>query len=384
MRDAIDPSSERILVLAPTGRDAEMLCDRVRRGGLTAESCESVDMLRAGMEAGAGALVVAQEALTPAGAEALHTALDAQEAWSDIPILLLTLGRSRRAPHANLVVTTLERANVILLDRPLRLQLFRSALQSAVRARRRQYQMRDLNHELSRAMQLSDMFVGILGHDLRTPLFAIRMSAEVIVRTADDARALRPAGRILSSADRMTRMIAQLLDFARVRKGRGIQLQIVTTNLGDIARQVVQELLDANPEAAFEVSPSGNLAGYWDPDRLGQVVSNLVGNAVQHGASGSPVTVHLDGTRRAQVRLTVSNRGAIPAAALPTLFEPFKRGAPAKVGEKGLGLGLFIAREIVSAHGGELSARVVDGSTVFEATLPREARPVETEVLSPP
>lgn len=384
MSDPNEPSSARVLILAPTGRDAEMVRERVAGDGFPCEICPDLDGLLAGLEAGAGAAVVAQEALTSGAPEALLSALDAQEAWSDLPVLLLTLPFSRRAPRSHPAVAILERANVTLLQRPLPVQLFLSAVRSAVRARRRQYQMRDLYRDLSRAVQLGDLFVGILGHDLRTPLSAIRMSAELMVRTTEDARALRPAGRILRATDRMTRMIEQLLDFARVRQGRGIPLQTATTDLGDVARPVLQELADANPQVRFEVSLRGDLAGSWDPDRLGQVVSNVVGNACQHGEAGSPIRVELDGARPATVRLAVSNLGAIPAAVMPTLFEPFKRAAPAKIGEKGLGLGLFIAREIVRAHGGELSARVEGGTTVFEATLPREARAVETQVLSAP
>ena len=384
MSDPSERSPERILVLTPTGRDAGMLRERILGDGLACEPCEDLRGLLAGLKAGAGAAVLAEEALASGGAEALLSALDAQEAWSDLPVLLLTLPDTRRGPQIHPAAAILERANVTLLQRPLPVQLLLSAVRSAVRARRRQYQMRDLYRELARAVQMGDLFVGILGHDLRTPLSAIKMSAELMVRTIEDARALRQAGRILNSSDRMTRMIEQLLDFARVRQGRGIRLQVAATDLGDIARQVLQELTDANPRVAFEFSPRGNLAGTWDPDRLGQVVSNLVGNACQHGAAGSPIAVELDGTRLAAVRFTVSNHGAIPAELLPNLFEPFKRAVPARAGERGLGLGLFIAREIVRAHGGELVARVVEDTTVFDATLPREARPTETEVLSAP
>ena len=150
----------------------------------------------------------------------------------------------------------------------------------------------------------------------------------------------------------------------------------------------MQKLGDANPQARIDVSSSGILGGRWDPDRLGQVVSNLVGNAVQHGTAGSPITIELDGTRPELVRLSVANLGAIPGEAMPTLFEPFKRTTKrtttTKGGDRGLGLGLFIAREIVRAHGGDLAVRTIDGATVFETTLPREARPIETEVLTPP
>jgi signal transduction histidine kinase len=326
--------------------------------------------------------VVAQEGLPPHGAEALLAVLDAQEPWSDVPVLILTGAVPKRAPHAHPAVALLERANVILLQRPLRLQLFLGVVRSAVRARRRQYQMRDLYRELSRAVQLSDMFIAILGHDLRSPLGAIRMAAEIIVRGSKDPHALRPAGRIMTSADRMKRMIEQLLDFARVRQGRGIALQLTRANIAEICRPVLQELEDANPDATIELVQTGDMSGVWDPDRVAQVVSNLAGNAVRHGVIGKPITVQLDGANAAVVRLRIENYGVIPAEAIPTLFEAFTRAAPSSQQRAGLGLGLFIAREIVRAHGGEVTVQTSDELTAFEVVLPREARPVETSVIT--
>lgn len=376
-------SPERVLVLTPTGRDAAMVKERLVVAGFAGEICEDIDGLVSALRNGAGVALIAQEALSPGKAKTLLAVLDAQEPWSDVPVLLLTLTLSKRVPYAHPAVGLLERANVMTLQRPMPLQLLLSAVRSAVRARRRQYQMRDLYRELSRAVQLGDLFVSILGHDLRTPIGAIKMAAELIVRSAEDTRSLRPAGRILSSADRMSRMIEQLLDFAQARQGGGIRLQPVFVNLDDITRQVVQELGYANPQARIDTASSGRLEGCWDPDRLGQVVSNLVGNAVQHGTAGSPVTVQMDGTAQPIVRLSVTNLGAILPEAMPTLFEPFKRTAVTPGNERGLGLGLFIAREIVRAHGGELTVCTIDGTTCFEAALPRELCPTQTQVLTP-
>jgi signal transduction histidine kinase len=376
-------SPERVLILTPTGRDATMVEERLGAAGFVCEPCDDVDALVSAMRSDAGAALIAQEALSPSGAEAMLAALDAQEPWSDVPVLLLTSSRSERAAQAHSTVGLLDRANVMLLQRPLPLHLLLSAVRSAVRARRRQYQMRDLHRELTRAMQLSDMFVGILGHDLRTPLGAIKMSAAVLVQGEGAAGALGPAARIMTSADRMARMIEQLLDLARVRQGPGIGTSFVSADLGAIARQVIQELRDGRPQASIDVLPTGDLVGRWDPDRLAQVVSNLVGNAIQHGSAGEPITVELDGTAPATVRLVVVSTGAIPEQWMPTLFEPFKRTAPSRARDKGLGLGLFIAREIVRAHGGEIAVRVADGRTIFEATLPRQAPAREPDIVAP-
>ncbi len=377
---SVEPASERVLVLTPVGRDAEMIRGQVVTDETTCEICRDLDSLLSGICSGAGVAIVAQEALLDRGAEALLTALEAQEPWSDIPVLLLAEPKtSKRTDRIGARLDLLERTNVTLLQRPLGIRFFSSSVRSALRARRRQYQMRNLNRELERALQLSDLFVSILGHDLRGPLAAIQMAAEVIVRVSPDTRALRPAGRILTSADRMTRMITQLLDFARARQGQGIPLHLEPMHLGALCQQAKQEVEDANPEASLEFRGIGDLSGVWDADRLGQVVTNLVANAVEHGAKTGPVEIEADGADASTVRLRVENPGTIPAEVLPTLFEAFKEAAARKAGEKkaGLGLGLFIAREIVGAHGGEIRAHSSEGRTVFEVTLPREARPVE-------
>jgi signal transduction histidine kinase len=376
-------SPERVLVLTPTGLDAKMVDERLVAAGVACEVCGDADALLASFKHDAGAALLAQEALSAGQAEALLAALEGQEPWSDLPILLLTLPPSKRTARAPPAAALLEHANVMLLQRPTPVHLLVSAVRSALRARRRQYQMRDLHRKLS-AVQLGDMFVSILGHDLRTPLAAIKTAAGLIVRSADDARCLRSAGRILGSTDRMTRMIEQLLDFARIRQGRGILLRLARTDLGELARHVLEEIGDANPQARIEVATSGDLSGRWDADRLHQVVSNLVGNSVQHGNPDEPITVELDGSSPKLVRLRVANLGTISAEEVPALFEPFKRTTAAQGRDQGLGLGLFIAREIVRAHGGSLALRSASGTTIFEATLPRDAHPVQTHVLTSP
>ena len=382
MSRASDCAAEHVLVLTPTGRDAQLVCRQLAADGMTSEICTDVPALLAGIAAGAATAVIAQEALSRADAERLLAALGAQEPWSDIPVLLLTEARSR-APRVP--TRFFERANVVLLPRPVAIQLLLSSVRSAVRARRRQYQMRDLLRELERAVQLSDMFVSILGHDLRTPLGAITTAAEVIVRSSPDARALRPAGRILTSGDRMKRMIEQLLDFARARRGGGIPIHLEHVHLGELCRNAIQELENANPQANLALQEAGELTGIWDADRLAQVVSNLVVNAVQHGAKDEPIRVEADGTDESSVRLRVHNVGSVPAETIPVLFEPLAQIAANRNGaarRTGLGLGLFIVREIARAHGGEVGVQSSDERTTFEVTLPRDGRRADPGALT--
>jgi signal transduction histidine kinase/CheY-like chemotaxis protein len=211
-----------------------------------------------------------------------------------------------------------------------------------------------------------DLFIGMLGHDLRNPLNAVNVAAHVL----EDVGALTPTQtkavlRIRNSASRMTRMITQVLDFTRVRAGGGIPLDRKASDLKAICAHAIDELAVSNPERAIDAVYVGDTAGLWDADRLAQVFSNLVGNALTHGRPDAPVRVVVDGSAPA-VLCSVHNLGRpIPAAMLSTLFDPFRRAVHGKsAGTAGLGLGLFIAQHIIRAHGGhiEVQSSEVDGT----------------------
>jgi signal transduction histidine kinase len=239
-----------------------------------------------------------------------------------------------------------------------------------------------LIQQLSGTLHLNELFVAVLGHDLRNPLGAVLTTAQLLLRQATSEQFVRPLTRIMSSGERMARMIDQVLDFTRARTG-GIPVRLSPGNLGLVARQVVNELRDANPERRIELRASGSSDGLWDADRLGQVISNLAGNAVQHGDPGFAVCVELDGSSEERVLLRVHSRGALPAEAAEHLFDPFHGLAPRPSRGDGLGLGLYITREIVRAHGGSIWVECRGDHTVFVTSLPRSARASttpETEV----
>jgi len=216
-----------------------------------------------------------------------------------------------------------------------------------------------------------DQFVGILSHDLRSPLGAITANAALLARAAEgDHRQTRIAARILNSAQRMDRMIADLLDLTRTRLGGVIPLKAVPIDLRSVCEDVVLEVKASYPDAVVHVESHGDVTGKWDGDRLAQVVSNLTINAIQHGGN-TPVTVAaVDAGER--VRLSVHNSGApIPPDAQATIFEPLTRGTSG--GAHNVGLGLFISRAVVVAHGGNIHLRsTAESGTTFEITLPRE------------
>jgi PAS domain S-box-containing protein len=226
--------------------------------------------------------------------------------------------------------------------------------------------------ELSRTAEFRERFLGIVSHDLRNPLNAILLSANALLRAEDvPERHLKPIRRLVTSAERMERMIGDLLDFTRGRLGGGLPITPRPMNLKLLCRQVLEELEVAYPERMLRLVGEGDFAGEWDPDRIAQLLGNLGKNALDYSPERTPVDLVLC-DEGATVHLTLRNRGApIRADLLPHLFEPFRRGEQAEQ-RSGLGLGLFIARQVVLAHGGAIEVRSTErGGTLFEVRLPR-------------
>ena len=237
--------------------------------------------------------------------------------------------------------------------------------------KRREEEHARVVEELSRAVHISEMFVGILSHDLRNPLSAILGGAQLLGADEPDEKSRRILSRVVSSGERMGRMIDQLLDFTRTRLGEGIPLDRESVDLADLARSVVDEGRSANVASVLRLTAKGDTVGAWDRDRICQILSNLVGNALQHGTQSGIVDVALDGARDECVRLSVENQGVIPPHLVPVIFNPF-RGTLQKRGKsKGLGLGLYVARQIALAHGGDLVVESTSTSTIFTLVLPR-------------
>ncbi|MDQ3520673.1 MAG: sensor histidine kinase [Gemmatimonadota bacterium] len=221
-----------------------------------------------------------------------------------------------------------------------------------------------------------DMFVAILGHDLRTPLSTVIMGSQFMLETGGLTEPhLTMTTRIARSAKRMNQMVGDLLDFTRGRLGSGIPITRADTDLGNVVAHAVDEMAVANPRSAIQFTSSGDLRGQWDAGRISQVIVNLLGNAVQHGAAGKLISVTAQG-ETADIVLRMHNYGpAIPKSDLPGLFSPFKRfksGGAVAADSGSLGLGLYIAERIVSAHGRTIDVRSsTEAGTLFTIRLPR-------------
>lgn len=223
-----------------------------------------------------------------------------------------------------------------------------------------------------------DMFLAVLGHDLRGPLSGIDMSALLLAKPglSDEVRQ-KAAARIKRSAREMNRLITDLLEYTRTRLGAGIPIDRAACDLGPVCEAALEDIRAGNPDLLFEQRMSGDLSLQADAARLQQALSNLLSNAVQHGNRQSPVTLTADGEVDGIV-LKVSNSGEpIPPDALQAIFEPLVRApnASSEAHERSrtsLGLGLFIVREIVLAHGGSIRVEsLATSGTVFTIRLPR-------------
>lgn len=286
-----------------------------------------------------------------------------------VPLMFVTAGN--RDEHR--IFKGYEAGAVDFLYKPIEPRMLLSKAETFFQLHRQKQQIAQELQQRTETLQMIEMFNAVLGHDLRNPLNAILTSAHVLQRRVADDLAQETARRIVSSGQRMSRMIEDVLDVSRVRLGGGVPLRRERTELLGVVQRVVHEHQTACPDRSIELTHEGALQGNWDAGRLAQVVSNLIGNALQHGDRTAPVEVSLDGTRAEAVCVVVANRGRIPPELLPHIFEPFRGGAQrAGGGSERLGLGLFIVQEIVRAHEGTVSVHSSeDQRTEFSVLLPR-------------
>ena len=227
--------------------------------------------------------------------------------------------------------------------------------------------------QLTEAIGFRERMMGILGHDLRSPIGTITMAGDLLLHRDDVPAAAREhVLRIRRSADRMKEMIDTLLDFTRLRFLGQVPISPVPTDLADISRTTVDEMRAVWPDRPIDLEVHGDSHGEWDPGRMSQTISNLVGNAITHGARDAPVRVSVAGDGP-DVELKVHNDGdPIPTELLPVMFEPFHRSSLPDRSPQGLGLGLYIVEQIVHAHDGSIGVEsTAEAGTTFTVRLPR-------------
>jgi signal transduction histidine kinase len=245
----------------------------------------------------------------------------------------------------------------------------------------------DITEQHSTQSQLTDelgfreRMMGILGHDLRNPLGTIVMAADLLLRRRESEVTTHDRVlRIRRAAGRMQEMIDTLLDFSRARFLGRVPVQRVSADLGEISTGAIDELRLTWPDNSIELAVTGDPRGEWDPARMAQTISNLVGNAIAYGESGTSVQISIEGNEH-DVAMKVHNHGPpIPADLMPVLFQPFRRGLTEDRSPRGLGLGLYIVQQIVHGHGGTIAVDSTErDGTTFTLHLPRQDAPATAE-----
>jgi signal transduction histidine kinase/CheY-like chemotaxis protein len=349
---------ERVLILAPTGRDAVLASQLLTAAKVPNHSCADDAELFREIEAGAGAALLAEEALQPWTVNGLLDVLSREGPWSDLPLVVFAQGGQTSED-------ILERlgplGNATILERPVRLSTLLSAVKAALRARRRQYEVRDLLRRQAEADRRKDEFLAMLGHELRNPLAAIRNALFLMdeVGTREE-RVARLRDVIHRQTRHLVRMVDDLLDVSRVTLGK-IILKRQPLNLEDVVARCLNELglrsLTENQGLHLEFH-SQPVAVEGDPVRLEQVVCNLLQNAIKYTPRGGSLSVSV-GPEGSESVIRLRDTGiGLSEEMLDKIFEPFTQVESSRQrSEGGLGLGLPLVRKLVEMHGGRVEAR---------------------------
>jgi signal transduction histidine kinase len=355
--DARD-NEHRILVLAPTLRDAENTSRILGNAGIPTTPCRDIDVVCAAIEEGAGALVITEETLADAPRARLADYLGRQPQWSDLPIIAVTRG----GPDSAAAVQAMQSlGNVILLERPVRIGTFVTAARTALRERDRQYQIRRLLTELREADRRKDVFLAMLAHELRNPLAPIRNASEVFrLRVRQDPMLSHAADVVSRQVDLLARLVDDLLDVSRITQGK-VQLRRARYDLRASISQAVETvhpvLQDKRQQLALRL-PSSPLVVDADPTRITQVVGNLLNNAAKYTPEGGHVWLRARRWKDAVVVRVRDDGAGIPPEMLSSVFDLFTQvdhGLDHTQG--GLGVGLTVVRSIVEMHGGRVRGR---------------------------
>ena len=351
----IERLERRLLVLAPVGRDAELICEILLKDAVACDACRGLDELAREVERGAAAIVIAEEAFAEHEGR-LAQIVAAQPPWSDLPMLVLTRQGADSAVARRAVQTL---GNVTLLERPMRIGALASAVRSALRARARQYQARAHLEERELANQRKDAFLATLAHELRNPLAPIRNALNILRLSTSGRPSPSVQGIIERQVNQMVRLVDDLLEVSRITRGK-IELRRQPVDLRsaiDLAVETSRPLIDAAGHRLSVSFPEDALVVDADPVRLAQVFANLLNNAARYTDPGGRIDIALrseDGA--ASVRVSDTGIG-IAAAELPTIFEMFSQAhARDTRAQTGLGIGLTLARSLVEMHGGSIQA----------------------------
>jgi signal transduction histidine kinase len=377
---------EHVLVHAPFGRDAAMICQFLAQAGVSTKSCSTVEDVCAQIEEDTGAVFISDESLTAGNISALVAVLNAQPPWSDLPVIVTTSGGEATLASRRRLDILGPLGNFSLLERPLRTVTLVSAVKTALRARRRQYQLREhvaererLVQELKRSNEELTQFAHVVSHDLQAPVRMVKTFSELLARRYRgqiDETANEFIGTIQDGASTMETLIRTLLAYATVGQG---PLSRKRVGLGSVVDAVITMLQPSIDELHAAVSYGDLPTVHGDRVLLQQLVQNLVGNALKYVGDAAPrvnIAAHPAG---GEWVVSVKDNGpGIAAEHQESVFQPLKRLHGSEI--SGTGMGLAVCRKIAERHGGRIwvESRPGNGCTFF-FTLPKLERAKKSE-----
>ena len=363
----------RVLVLMPTGRDAILICETLKKVGIEAESCADAGDLSAQIRVGAGAVLLAEEALERGILERLAESFNSQPVWSDLPIVLFA-GNAHNAERLAATVGT--RFNATIVERPIRIPMLISAVRGALRARERQYQSRNLLHQLEESDRQKDLFLATLSHELRTPLNSILGWIQLLRgKSSQKIDAAHGLDVIERNAKAQSEIVSDILFVSRIITGKLI-LEFEPIDLIPILEEAVEVVLPSvNAKQirlqTFFDSNIKKIEG--NRDRLKQAFWNILSNAVKFTPPNGQIDINatVNGTT-AEIEFSDSGSGIEPDF-LPFIFERFRQADNSYTRQVGgLGLGLAIVRHLIEIHGGQINVKSegINRGASFIVTLP--------------
>ena len=374
----------RVLIAAPTRRDARVTCELLERAGIPCESFEELATLASAVHAGVGAIMLTDAALVAPGMDLVFAALACQPDWSDIPVILLTPERQQAADTSRALDAF---TNVTLLERPVSTRSMLSAVMAALRARRRQYQIRDQMAELRlaeaalrQADQRKDEFLATLAHELRNPLAPIRTGLDLLDRLPEGQQAAQVRSMMQRQLNLLIKLIDDLLDVSRIATGK-VMLQREVVDMRAVVESAIegsQPMISAGSHRLDLRLPARPVGVRVDALRMAQVIGNLINNAAKYTPPGGCIGIALAAEGDEAVLRVSDNGVGIPGDMLEHVFDMFTQvDRTLDQSQGGLGIGLSLVQRLVTLHGGRVGAESdgKDQGSTFTIRLPRAAMP---------
>jgi len=376
---------EFVVIHAPYGRDAAMICEVLRQAGLSAGAVETIEKLSEEIESGVGVSLISDQTLTKSNVTQLADSIARQPPWSDFPLIVTTSGGEATSASMSRLALLTPLGNISLLERPLRKVTLVSAVQTALRARRRQYQLRDnfvererLVRELERSNNELEEFPHVVSHDLQAPIRMVKSFADLLSRHAHqqlDEKGKQYIDYVQKGALQMEDLVKSLLQYATVGQDAPAHQEV---NLATIVNEVCLLLRPSIEEAGAEIlcGPLAFVCG--DSIQLQRVVQNLLSNSLKYRQAGSPpkITISCEIDSKFCTVFVADNGPGIPAKYHERIFQPLKRLHGNEI--EGTGMGLAVCRKIIERHGGQIWVESEPGMGArFVFTLPTDRKKAE-------